>query len=144
MGKPATSSFTAESADGMDVLLAGAVPGDAVEDGGVLAWAVPEASAVAVAALLIVEELAGISEDEQAANRTTAEAAAAANRLLRVVGTRSPWSGVELVMAVSLAAGAVASRPVYPCLAGASLQVWFAPLLSGTACGCGSLDLEGE
>ncbi len=80
-GKPATSSFTADSADGLAVPVAGAVLGRAV----------PAAEEVDVAdvvadELLAMEEATGVAGAEHALIRTTADAAAAARRLLRVNG----------------------------------------------------------
>ncbi len=80
-GNPATSSFTADSADGLAVPVAGAV----------LARAVPAGVEVAVAdagaeELLAVVEATGVAGAEHALISATADTAAAARRLLRVNG----------------------------------------------------------
>lgn len=80
-GKPATSSLTADSADGLAVPVAGAV----------LARVVPVGVEVAVAdavadELLAVAEATGVAGAEHALISATADTPAAAKRLLRVNG----------------------------------------------------------
>lgn len=109
VGKPATSFFTADCADGVAELSAAALMG---ADGDVAA---AEAEADEADEAAEADET-GVLWLEQAVRRTMVETAPAAQRHLRDNGTMRGERGMNSVMTVSLAAGAgaMASAPVYP------------------------------